>query len=225
MPKICLAEALRRGFTPDWRAHDAGGLYSPAGYGRYEHVVFTNTDGEILFDCIVFHQCPGVFAWVFTRHPDNGIQSVLIIEQRDAVAPDDGVSAAYFLGPPRGNVDPGETAMDAAVREACEETGAQAVRGVWSLGEVVTNETLTGNFTPIVAVEVAPDQFGAIEEHGGEHILGAQSYTDADIDALLLSDMTPEGVCCNSAVFLSCYTRFRAAHAAGRFDTPSEYPV
>lgn len=218
MPKITLKEAMSLGFSADWVSDSDGGMVSKKGYGHVHLSVVTDDDGHPLYDRPILHETPHVLTWLFSRAENDTILSGLIKERRDTAAPADGKTTVNFWGPPRGLLDEGESTKEAAVREVGEETGAQIIKGVWDMGDVITNETCTGTFTPMVAIEVDPDVFDPISSQHGEQIFTFEFFTRSEI-LVMINEGTHEGTLCNSALFIAAFQKFCIKLDCGDFDS------
>jgi 8-oxo-dGTP pyrophosphatase MutT (NUDIX family) len=210
MPKLLVTDQRLRwpeGKGPNWK-HTPDG-FDGGRFGRIEHAVVCKPDGTAIFDRLVTVEGGHVITVTFGLDSrDYGYKLGLVKEARDTAAPTDGATSLSFWGPPRGFRDEGETAEEAARREAGEEAGTDAVIKVWSLGDFITNETTTASWSPFIAQEVDLDKLREIAPDRGEKIFKAQFFFPEEVEEMIKKG-TYDGASTRSMVLITTFLLFR----------------
>ncbi|MEM7025942.1 MAG: NUDIX domain-containing protein [Pseudomonadota bacterium] len=208
MPYLLLNDPrLQRpaGWSPKWRPSAAG--MDGGAFGSIEHGAVVDELGAALFDRPRMVEGPHVItvAWGIDVH--GSVRIGLVKEGHDQAAPADGVATMAFWGPPRGFREAGETPEQAARREIGEETGAEIALDTVSIGQVITNETCTGSWSPLVAVKVDLERIAVIHPDRDEKIFRAQFFSLDEIDAMIAAG-EHDGALTSSLILVGVVKKF-----------------
>lgn len=200
-------------------AHTAEGM-DGGRFGQVVHLVYVDGDYNFLYDRPAMAEGPHAIAVAYTIPPDGVPRMLLVKEQRDAVAPLDGTSSAWFWGPPRGFAEPTDEGIVAgasaavtrriAMRETVEEGGYQVkADSTKGIGEMWVNETCVSTPSPLAIVEVDVGDFVGQRDNAGlgEVIADVDFFTLAELNNMIRLG-EHQGACTRSGVFMSSVKLF-----------------
>lgn len=210
MPKRLITDPAiiwPEGKGPNWK-HTPEGVDGGA-FGRIEHAVICKPDGTAIFDRLITVEGSHVITVTYGHDKEsNDFKIGLVKEARDTAAVADGATSLAFWGPPRGFRDKGETEIQAALREAGQEAGANVTLNARMLGDFITNETTTASWSPFVALQVDLAKLQEIAPERGEKIYRAEFFFADEVEGMIKQG-THDGASARSMVLATTLMLYR----------------
>lgn len=174
--------------SPGW-SYTATGI-DGGRFGRVEHIAVVDANGNFMFDTVTRFESAHVIDLAFGRDSVDGkVKLGLVNERRDTAAVElDGISSPNYWGPPRGFQEEDESLIEAARREAGEESGANTlIADPWVVAEdTVSNESNTRSRSPWVALPVDLAKISEPHPDATEKIFKSQFFTPEEISQMIV---------------------------------------